>query len=362
MITSMHSNLWRLTPAHRAPLWVRLLAYLFILFAGMLLQRSCAHAQTLRSKSSMQAEISGNFPDNTVGAITPLAGRTTYGDMVQSYQQAPAVNNQTGTTYTVQLTDYGQVLIFNNSSGIAVTLQSASTAGWYPFSFYATNLGSGAVTITPTAGTIAGASSYSIAQNGSVLIVSDGTNWQIVGAAGTTGSGCTVSGVTTGYIYNNGASGCSTSTTLTTSAGIDTESGTLNISGTLKSGGNTMTFPGSAASLAALNVTDQTLAGGANVTTSSLGTLSSGTTTIDCGLRPLQVFINNGSFTLAAPTHDGSCALLMVNGASAHVPVFSGFTVGSNTGDTITTAANSDFLLSIIRINSVATYLVKALQ
>lgn len=336
----------------------RLLAYLLLFTTAI----TCAQAQTLRSKSSMQAEISGNFPDNTVGAITPLAGRTTYGDMVQSYQQAPAVNNQTGRTYTIQPTDYGQVIIFNNASSIAVTLSSASTAGFYPFSFYATNLGAGAVTITPTAGTIAGASSYSIAQNGSVLIVSDGTNWQIVGPAGTTGSGCTVSGVTTGFVYNNGSSGCSTSTQLTTSAGTDTESGTLNISGIFQVGGNAMTFPASAATLAALTVADQTLSGGANVTSDNLGTLTTGTTTIDCGARPLQYFTDNGTFTLAAPTHDGSCALLMTNGASAVVPTFSGFTVGSNTGDTITTTNGNKFILSIIRVNSVATYLVKALQ
>lgn len=63
------------------------------------------------------------------------------------------------------------------------------------------------------------------------------------------GTGCTVTGGTEGYIYNNGSSGCLTSSTLTTTGSIDTESGTLNITGQLQAGGNAIVLPGAASTL-----------------------------------------------------------------------------------------------------------------
>ncbi len=339
----------------------------FLLAALLALAPGIAGAQTgtFRQKSSMQSQINSQFPDNTVGAITPAIARNVTSDMLFSWQQAPVVNAQTGTSYTLQLGDFGSLITFTNAAPVAFGIAAASTTGYYPFSFYAENLGSGAVTITPAAGAINGAATYTIASNGGVLVVSDGTNWQIVGAAGTVGAGCTVTGVGTGYVSNDGASGCNTSTTLTASGGIDTESGTLDVTGTFKKSGFTMTFPGSAASLAALNVTNQSVTGGATVnpaTNGNLGVLSGGTTTLNCGLVPLQYFTNNGAFTLAAPANDGACAFLMTNGASAAAVTYSGFTVGANVGDTYATTNTNKYIISVTRINGTATYFVKALQ
>jgi hypothetical protein len=111
-----------------------------------------------------------------------------------------------------------------------------------------------------------------------------------------------------------------------------------------------------------LATTDMTLSGGANVTSNNLGTISSGTTTVDCGLGPLQYFTDNGAFTLAAPSNDGSCIVLDTNGASAGTITFSGFSVGANTGDAIDTTNGHKFSISIWRINGTSGYSISAHQ
>jgi hypothetical protein len=107
------------------------------------------------------------------------------------------------------------------------------------------------------------------------------------------------------------------------------------------------------------DVADQTISGGANVTSKSL---TAGNITIDCGACPLQYISNTGAFTITAPSNDGSCVLLVTNGSSAGAITFSGFSVGSNTGDSLDTTNGHKFMVYIIRINGVATYSIKALQ
>lgn len=107
---------------------------------------------------------------------------------------------------------------------------------------------------------------------------------------------------------------------------------------------------------------DQNLLGGANVTSYSIGTVSTGTVTVDCGKGPLQYLVDAGTFTIAAPLHDGSCMILITNTTGAVAPTFSGFTVNSNTGEPFTTTSGNKFMVTILEINSVATYVVKSLQ
>jgi hypothetical protein len=97
-------------------------------------------------------------------------------------------------------------------------------------------------------------------------------------------------------------------------------------------------------------------------TPNNIGTVSSGTTTLSCTSGNRQYLTNNGAFTLAAPSSDCPIALLVTNGASAGAITFSGFTVGSSTGDALTTTNSSKFLINTERINGTATYIVKALQ
>jgi hypothetical protein len=115
------------------------------------------------------------------------------------------------------------------------------------------------------------------------------------------------------------------------------------------------------ATCATLNTQDQTLSGGANITPNPLGT-ASGTMTIDAGKSPAQTLTNNGAFTLAAPANDGQTIVAITNGASAGAISFSGFTVGSNTGDTLTTTNGNKFWIWVARIGGTSSYFVKALQ
>ena len=116
------------------------------------------------------------------------------------------------------------------------------------------------------------------------------------------------------------------------------------------------------ATTASLVVPDQKLSGGANVTSYNLGTWSTGTLNVDCGKGPLQYLTDSGTFTIAAPANDGSCMLLIINTTGAVVPTFSGFTTNSNTGEPFDTTSGHKFIVTIVEIDSVATYLVKSLQ
>lgn len=108
-----------------------------------------------------------------------------------------------------------------------------------------------------------------------------------------------------------------------------------------------------------LTASGQTLSGGAIVTTQSLTT---GSITVDCSTRPLQQITNGGAFTITAPANDGSCVIKITNNASAGAVTFSGFSVGSNSGDALTTTNLSKFFVTVVRVGGDSTYFVKALQ
>lgn len=135
-----------------------------------------AHAQ--KNKSVMQAEINANFPDQSTGAITPAIARTTFTDMVNSWQQYTAVNAQVGTTYAIVVGDYGNLITFSNASPVAVSIPQA-VGSFSIWNGYLQNAGAGAVTVTPGAGsTICGASTLVLNQNQSAWVVSNGTDYK----------------------------------------------------------------------------------------------------------------------------------------------------------------------------------------
>ena len=92
---------------------------------------------------------------------------------------------------------------------------------------------------------------------------------------------------------------------------------------------------------AKLAVEDQTLTGGARVTSKDLGTISSGTVTPDPGDRPLQHYINGGAHTLAPGGNTGSYLLDITNNSSAGAITTSGWTKVS--GDAFTTTNGHKF-------------------
>jgi len=76
-----------------------------------------------------------------------------------------------------------------------------------------------------------------------------------------------------------------------------------------------------------------------------------------------QFATSNGAFTIATPTSNCAIDVLLTNGAAAGSITFSGFTVQTNgTGDTYATTSTNKYLLMIRRINSISTYIWKALQ
>lgn len=110
------------------------------------------------------------------------------------------------------------------------------------------------------------------------------------------------------------------------------------------------------------NLADQALTGGFVPTAFSNGTATSGTTTVDCGQNPIQSLTNGGAFTLAMATNDGLCTLRVTNNSSAGAITFSGFSVGSNTGDALTTTSTSKFDIELTRIGGNPRYYIHALQ
>jgi hypothetical protein len=129
--------------------------------------------------------------------------------------------------------------------------------------------------------------------------------------------------------------------------------------------GDMTTSANSFATSAAANILKRdatnTISKGYTLTPNNIGTVSSGTTTPDPTLGNYQFLTNNGAFTLANPSSDCAIDILITNGASAGTITFSTFTVGT-TGDALTTTNGNKFIVSIRRINSVSTYIVKALQ
>lgn len=111
-----------------------------------------------------------------------------------------------------------------------------------------------------------------------------------------------------------------------------------------------------------LTAAGQVFSGGVHPTAFSNGTASSGTVTIDCGNNPIQTLTNGGAFTLAMGANDGSCVLRVTNNASAGTITFSGFSEGSNTGDSLTTTNGNKFDIALTRIGGNPHFLVSALQ
>lgn len=178
----------------------------------------------------------------------------------------------------------------------------------------------------------------------------------IARAASPTFTGTLTAATIVGTTFNGNTWTTGTSTLTGTAGKTLSWANTLNFAGT---DSTTHTFPAVNSTVASLNINDQTLAGGANVTSLSQ---SAGNITIDCGARPLQYQTNNGAFTLTAPVNDGSCILLTTNSASAGTITFSGFSQGSNSGDPLTLINTSKFSIHIWRINGTSGYRVAAHQ
>ena len=138
----------------------------------------------------------------------------------------------------------------------------------------------------------------------------------------------------------------------------------------IQSGSNTILFVVGGANTLIVNSTSSpftnsvttTIGVGYTVAPYNIGTLTSGTTTLNPALGNYQYYTNNGAHTIAAPTSDCAIDILVTNGATAGAITLSGFTVGSLTGSTYATTNANRFILNVRRINGISTYSWYALQ
>jgi hypothetical protein len=125
--------------------------------------------------------------------------------------------------------------------------------------------------------------------------------------------------------------------------------------------GNTPWDSGNLVTPLKADTTNQSVTGGARITTFDAGTKSSGTFTPDPGNGPHQKYTNNGAHTLAPDTtNTGDYFMDITNGASAGTITTSGWTKVS--GDAFNTTNGNKFRCSC-SVNSVGSLLVvSALQ
>lgn len=112
------------------------------------------------------------------------------------------------------------------------------------------------------------------------------------------------------------------------------------------------------ADTAKLDVEDQVLTGGVRPTSKSLGTITTGTLTVDPGDRPIQHYTNNGAHILTM-AQDGYCEVLISNGSTAGVTTL---TFDFVTGDALTTNNGHRFNARLSRINGFSTIEILARQ
>ena len=92
----------------------------------------------------------------------------------------PADRSVSGTTDTITASDCGGGIVYNNSSGVAVGIAAATSSGLTQgCGFNMNNVGTAAVTLTPTTSTVNGKSSFVLAPGTGCYIRSNSTNYLV---------------------------------------------------------------------------------------------------------------------------------------------------------------------------------------
>ena len=251
---------------------------------------------------------------------------------------------------------------YSRASGLAVLPPTASAVGALPIT-------GGTLTGAlnwETADTIASASTVAIGAATSNYVIISGTT--TITAFDTIAQGAvrwvcfsgalTLTNNSTSLILPGGAN-------ITTAAGdcaelISEGSGNWRCTNYSPANGRAVAPPSGMASLTA---TAQAFSGGLRVSSYSIAT---GSVTLDPGNGPLQyITAKTSAWAITAPSYDGSCILSVSIGTTGVVPTFSGFTVNTgNAGDAmaVPSSGTNHYMISILRINSVSTYIIKACQ
>jgi hypothetical protein len=221
----------------------------------------------------------------------------------------------------------GRYSIVGSTSG-NTTLQAAAIA-------------SGNLTLPALTDTLSSKTSTDIFTNKTYDTAGTGNSFLINGVAVTANSGTGPVARATSPVFVTPTLGAALATSINGNVfTVGTKTLTFNNSITFAAGADGVTWTGPAvnSTLASLNVADQTVTGGANVTTQ---VQSSGNIVVDCGSRPLQSIKNTGAFNLTAPAADGSCMFQVINGIGAGSPTLINFSGKTPKGDSFSTGATT---------------------
>jgi hypothetical protein len=127
--------------------------------------------------TSSGTTLTRNLLRSTTGSLLNLSGNAQVFITPSAEDFGPAVNAQTGTSYTLLSSDIGKLVTFSNASSIAVTLPQATGRFKARFYCWIKNVNAGVVTLTPTTSTINGLTTITLGQHQGVMLISDGTNW-----------------------------------------------------------------------------------------------------------------------------------------------------------------------------------------
>lgn len=148
--------------------------FLFILAFLLLI----APAQAAFNEKPDVSRAVGQLPVANGGTgATSLGGNVTNAGSVLNTTQCVG-RTVTEATDTIVAADAGCPIIYNRATSIAVSIAGANTTGFTAgFGVPISNIGVGAVTITPASGTIDGASSFTIPSQTGCYFYSNGTNY-----------------------------------------------------------------------------------------------------------------------------------------------------------------------------------------
>lgn len=280
------------------------------------------------------------------GVITCGAGMVCSGNVISSSVSGGAA----GATTQVQFNSVGAFAGSANLTWVSPTL-TIGLGGSATGQLALAGITSGTGTIAAQA--IAGSPTLTLPTATGTFVTTAVAPLSINATTGAISLATPVTGTNGGTGVNNGANTITVGGAVNIANAFSTAGAfatTVTVTGVTNS-----TLPSGSHTLAALDLADQTVTGGANVTTLSLGTVSAGTLTIDCGTRDLQAYSNNGAHVFAAPVSAGSCIVLMTNAAAAGAVTFSGFNDGTNIGDPLTTTNTNSFNISVWCIHNGVT-------
>ena len=337
---------------------------------------TAAGTTTLTVASAQTQYFTGALAQTVVLPVTSTLVLGQYYEIVNNSVGAVQVNSSGGNSVIL--------VTSGNTAFCTCILTSGTTAASWSVTYVSSGAGTGTVTSVALSGgttglTVSGSpitTAGTITLSGTLVVANGGTGITSfgTGVAAALGNNVTGSGgivLATSPTLVTPTLGVASATTInkvtltapatgSTLTILDGKTLTVNNSLTLAgTDSTTMTFPSTSSTVLTTGNT-ATITKGYTFTANSLGNMTN--FTLDPSLGNYQYGTNHAAVTITAPASDCAITLLVTNDATAGAITLSGFTVGASTGDPFTTTNTNKFFLSVNRINSVASYLIKALQ